>query len=47
MNYDYILIGSADEKFWQRYGDLFCGEDVGNNSQLFKVESSCFTAINP
>lgn len=47
MNYDYILIGRADDKFWQTYGDLFCGEDIVNHSQLFKVELNCFTAIKP
>jgi hypothetical protein len=47
MHYDYILIGSADDKFWQMYGELFCGEQKSKQPQLFKVESNCFTAINP
>jgi hypothetical protein len=45
--YDYILIGRADDKFWQMYGELFCGGDTISNSQLFKVELNCFTAIKP
>jgi hypothetical protein len=47
MNYNYILVESADTKFWNTYGNLFCGEDQAINPQLFKVESGCFTRINP
>jgi hypothetical protein len=47
-NYSYILVGGADGQFWDIFGEMFCGENsVTSNSQLFKVEANCFTAIKP
>jgi hypothetical protein len=42
--YNYILVGRADENLWKRYGQFFVGKD-NETTQLFKVEPDRFFRI--
>jgi hypothetical protein len=39
-NYDYVLIGNADDQFWQSYGSLFASSSNFRNHFLFRVEKN-------
>jgi hypothetical protein len=47
QNFDYVFVMRGDQYFWETFGELFCGEMTADEAQLFRVETNCFSRVDP